>query len=201
MASTSSGAPLRADARRNYARILDAARSLFAESGLDVALDAVAKRAAVGPGTLYRHFPTRDALIAAVLEQHLPDVEGQAAKIEAESIDEGTALAHWLAALAVWMRAYDGMPAPLKAAVTNGASPIAPLCEALIRRTDAFLQSAQESGHARLDVRADDLYLGALADAWMWNVQGATAPTDPIVATLMREGWSLTGNGQNHVGT
>ena len=54
---------MRADARRNYARLVDAARTAFTENGVDAPLDDIARRAGVGAGTLYRHFPTRDSLV------------------------------------------------------------------------------------------------------------------------------------------
>lgn len=61
--------PLRADARRNHAAILDAAAAVFAEQGLDAGVAEIAKRAGVGPATLFRHFPAKDDLIAAILEE------------------------------------------------------------------------------------------------------------------------------------
>jgi AcrR family transcriptional regulator len=66
--------PLRRDARRNRERILAAARAAFAEHGLDVGVDEIARRAGVGMGTLYRRFPTKDALIEAILEDRLEEV-------------------------------------------------------------------------------------------------------------------------------
>ena len=59
---------MRADARRNRDRIVEVAREVFRERGYDASLDEIAKRAGVGPGTLYRHFPTRDALLDAVMQ-------------------------------------------------------------------------------------------------------------------------------------
>ena len=59
---------MRADAQRNYDRIVEVAREVFREQGYDASLDEVAKRAGVGPGTLYRHFPTRDALLDAIMQ-------------------------------------------------------------------------------------------------------------------------------------
>ena len=59
---------MRADAKRNYDRIVEVAREVFREQGYDASLDEVAKRAGVGPGTLYRHFPTRDALLDAIMQ-------------------------------------------------------------------------------------------------------------------------------------
>jgi AcrR family transcriptional regulator len=69
--STGSGRPLRADARRNRELILAAADAAFADEGLGVAVDEIARRAGVGAGTLYRHFPTKEALFEAVLVAHM----------------------------------------------------------------------------------------------------------------------------------
>ena len=63
--------PLRADAARNRARVLDAARTAFAEAGLDVGVEEIARRAGVGKGTLYRRFPTKEALVCAIFEDIL----------------------------------------------------------------------------------------------------------------------------------
>ena len=63
--------PLRADARRNREKIVDAARAAFAENGLETQMDDVARRAQVGVGTLYRHFPTKDALVRAMVHAHM----------------------------------------------------------------------------------------------------------------------------------
>ena len=70
------GRPLRRDARRNRERIITAARAAFAEHGLDVGVDEIARRAGVGMGTLYRRFPTKDALIEAILEDRLEEMIG-----------------------------------------------------------------------------------------------------------------------------
>lgn len=75
-ATTTSDAPLRADALRNRARVLAAAEEVFGEQGLAVPLDEIARRAGVGAGTVYRHFPTKEALFEAVVERraaHLID--------------------------------------------------------------------------------------------------------------------------------
>src|SRR5690242_14742591 len=66
---------MRADAKRNYDRIVEVAREVFREQGYDASLDEVAKRAGVGPGTLYRHFPTRDALLDAIMQSWVDRVE------------------------------------------------------------------------------------------------------------------------------
>src|SRR3954462_5797910 len=69
------GRPLRADAARNRALILDAARAAFAEGGLDVGVEEIARRAGVGMGTLYRRFPTKESLIHAIFDQRIEDLQ------------------------------------------------------------------------------------------------------------------------------
>src|ERR1700709_720376 len=67
--------PLRADAARNRVRVLAAARAAFAEAGLDVGVEEIARRAGVGKGTLYRRFPTKEALVRAIFEDILDDID------------------------------------------------------------------------------------------------------------------------------
>ena len=89
--------PLRADAARNRARVLDAARTAFAEAGLDVGVEEIARRAGVGKGTLYRRFPTKEALVRAIFDDILEEIERLAAEAETEPTP-ATAFAHYLAA-------------------------------------------------------------------------------------------------------
>ena len=77
--------PLRADAARNRARVLDAARTAFAEAGLDVGVEEIARRAGVGKGTLYRRFPTKEALVRAIFEDILEEIDRIVAGAEAEA--------------------------------------------------------------------------------------------------------------------
>jgi len=76
--------PLRADAARNRARILDAARTAFAEAGLDVGVEEIARRAGVGKGTLYRRFPTKEALVRAIFEDLLDDLDEVVQAVDSE---------------------------------------------------------------------------------------------------------------------
>ena len=77
--------PLRADAARNRARVLDAARTAFAQAGLDVGVEEIARRAGVGKGTLYRRFPTKEALVRAIFEDILEEIDRIVAGAEAEA--------------------------------------------------------------------------------------------------------------------
>jgi AcrR family transcriptional regulator len=91
--------PLRADARRNRERILKAARKVFAEQGLHSQMDDVARKAKVGVGTVYRHFPTKDALLDALVREHFEEIAGFAREaLEREDAWEGFSELIWRAA-------------------------------------------------------------------------------------------------------
>lgn len=183
--------PTRTDARRNRAKIVDVAERVFAEEGVDVSMDSIAKRAGVGAGTLYRHFPSRECLIAAVLEAHGPNLAAEAAAIEASGVGSGEALDRWVGALGDWMRAYDGLPEPVREALSGGGSPLLAACQELIDTTERFLGAAQKDGHARPDVRGRDLYLGALGAAWASGTPSADGDTREAAPRLLRQGWAL----------
>jgi AcrR family transcriptional regulator len=87
--------PLRADAARNRTRVLDAARTAFAEAGLDVGVEEIARRAGVGKGTLYRRFPTKEALVRAIFGDILVEVQRFADEAQDEP-DAGAAFAQFL---------------------------------------------------------------------------------------------------------
>src|SRR3954447_15770823 len=115
---------MRADAKRNHDRIVDVARLVFREQGYDASLDAIAKRAGVGPGTLYRHFPTREALLGALLPARDEELEARREAIKAEEHDPGVALELWLEAIDQWLSAFKGLPEPLRTALSDEASPL-----------------------------------------------------------------------------
>lgn len=179
----------RADALRNRKHILAVAADSFASDGIDVSMDAIAKRAGIGAGTLYRHFPSREDLVAGVLADHQPDLERERAAAEQEP-DSRRALEQWLGAVSAWMRAYQGLAEPLRAALTRDASPLAPACDEVIATTDRFLQAAQRDGHARPEVRGHDLYLGTLAAAWATGTTSADDQVGDGVTAMLRSGWS-----------
>src|SRR3954463_14157284 len=91
--------PLRADAARNRTRVLDAARTAFAQVGLDVGVEEIARRAGVGKGTLYRRFPTKEALVRAIFDEILSDFTRLAAE-SARDADAWEAFAGFLEAAA-----------------------------------------------------------------------------------------------------
>jgi AcrR family transcriptional regulator len=93
------GKPLRADARRNRERIVKAARAVFADQGIDAQIDDVAKRAKVGVGTVYRHFPTKEALLEALVRERFEEIAGYGREaLEREDAWEGFCELIWRAA-------------------------------------------------------------------------------------------------------
>ena len=150
--------PLRADARRNRERVLEAARAVFADEGLDAQMDAVADRAGVGVGTVYRHFPTKDALLGELVAQRfeqfcaeaavaLADEDGEPFEVFADHLrrnaahvagDAGTRHALMSESEAVWAHA-------------------APARERLLSTNAKLIARAQAAGTMREDFSADDI--------------------------------------------
>lgn len=178
----------RRDAQQNRARILEVAAEAFSCDGVDVSMDAIAKLAGVGPGTLYRHFPSKDALLASLLALHYERLDHRRAEIEGEGGDACRKLELWIEALGDWMRAYEGLPEPLKAACQID-SPLTPTCRDVIATTHRLLEAAQNMGYARQSITGRDIFLGALAIAWADSTTTADESTGRVLRGVLRDGW------------
>jgi AcrR family transcriptional regulator len=156
--------PLRADAQRNYDKIVQVAAQAFAEKGTGASLDDIACRAGVGPGTLYRHFPTRDALLAAALHGALDELRDTARRLMAAD-DPAAALDEWILELARHLRTYGGLPESIATALQDPSSPLCTSCQPMTAGTAKILARAKEAGAVRADVQASDLnaLIGSLA--------------------------------------
>lgn len=183
----------RADAQRNRSHILDIARIAFGEEGIDVSMDSIAKRAGVGPGTLYRHFPTRDALLAALLEKHYADLEDIRVCIEADEPEPAAALQRWIGALGEWMNAYEGLPEPLRAAWSQPSSVLMPTCQSLVDASARFLSAAQHAGSAKASLTGRDIFLAAMAVAWASSTKNADGNAVAALQEMLRTGWVARG--------
>ncbi|WP_188510155.1 TetR/AcrR family transcriptional regulator [Conyzicola nivalis] len=179
----------RADAQRNRDHILDVAEQHFSQHGVTGSLEAIAKQAGVGVGTLYRHFPNREELLAALLTARDDALVSRRDAIRAESANAAEALEHWLDAMTEWAGAFDGLPEPLRAATTTSSSPLAVTCQGFITDTNEFLLDAQEEGSARREVRAVDLFLASLATSWVRSAAMADEISLPALSSLTRSGW------------
>ena len=151
------GRPLRADAARNRALILDAARTAFADGGLDVGVEEIARRAGVGKGTLYRRFPTKEALVRAIFDDILAEYERLAA-VAAGEPDPGLAFARFLDGAARMQGSNQGFYDVV--AQRLGASALTDeQRRRFINATALPLRRAQAEGHVRADLVAEDIQL------------------------------------------
>jgi AcrR family transcriptional regulator len=142
---------MRADARRNYERLLVAGRDAFSERGEQASMDDIAKRAEVGPGTLYRHFPTREALLAAVYRDDV-DVMAKRAGELAGTLPPFEALATWLHEQLGYIKAKLGITAVLKNILKDDTETFEWCRDTMRSAVGALLVSAQEAGAIRPDV-------------------------------------------------
>ena len=167
------GRPLRADARRNRERILKAARAVFADQGLHSQIDDVAKRAKVGVGTVYRHFPTKEALLNALVRERFEEIAGYALEaLERDDAWEGFCQLVW--------RAAERNAADLAFCEAVSSTDCSAIVEdvGLMRSTELLIERAQAQGRMRLDATGEDvpiMMVGAAAvmqmsptpDAWV----------------------------------
>ena len=148
--------PLRADARRNRERLLQSAQTAFADDGLSVPLDEIARRAGVGPGTLYRHFPTKEALIEAVVHERLRNLATHARDLRAAA-DAGAALAGFVERLVTEAAAKQDLVAALSGAGVDVRTAIAATAADLRTEIGHLLARAQRERAVRPDLEIADL--------------------------------------------
>ncbi|MFF5988040.1 TetR/AcrR family transcriptional regulator [Prauserella flavalba] len=184
-----SARPQRADARRNRERVLAAAREAFASEGLTVPLDEIARRAGVGAGTVHRHFPTKEALYAAIVSDYLRERTERARALAARD-DPGEALELFFRELAVsgaGNRAFTD--ALTKAGTDVTASPVGEAGRELLDAFGELLERAQRAGTVREDITVTQikaLLLGVLtAGDWL----GADAGTRRHLADVLCTGF------------
>jgi AcrR family transcriptional regulator len=164
-APTQSPRSMRADARRNYEMLLAAANAAFAEHGVDASLEDIARRAGVGIGTLYRHFPTRQALAEAVYRDQIELLCARAEEL-LDAPSPAEALATWLRALVVFGATKRGVAEFLKTTMQDYGSSLAWSKDAMQAAGGALLTRAQQAGAVRSDVEIADLLRLAHAISW-----------------------------------
>ncbi|MET9859775.1 TetR/AcrR family transcriptional regulator [Streptomyces smyrnaeus] len=161
----------RSDALQNRERLLEVAARAFAEQGLDTAPAAIAKQAGVGVGTLYRHFPTREALIDAAYRRQLTRVCEKAADLVAQH-PAAEATRTWMAHFIDYATAKSGMSAALNTVIASGVDPYADSRALLTDAVATLLEAGARDGSLRPDVTPDDvlLLMGGIA----YSVQHGT---------------------------
>lgn len=148
--------PRRADARRNREKLLAAATDVFTESGADAPLDEIARRAGVGIGTLYGHFPARLDLQEAVFRDQVAAVCAGAAELQ-KSHSPGDALAAWLRILVGYMATKRGMAGTLMSTLGKGSQLVSSCSDQMKAAGADLLTSAQRAGAVREDIDIADL--------------------------------------------
>jgi AcrR family transcriptional regulator len=147
----------RADARRNRERILEAARAAFAEQGPDAQIDDIARRAEVGVGTVYRHFPTKDALIGELIRLKLTALRDRARRKLAEGGDPGEAFRSFLREQAGVIAKDAALQQMLWAETEEAMVPVAPLYDEVNEAVGELIARAKEAGTIRADLEVDDV--------------------------------------------
>jgi AcrR family transcriptional regulator len=148
--------PLRADAQRNRDRLLATAVRAFSQDGPDVTLEAIAKDAGVGIGTLYRHFPTREALVEAAYRNELAKLCDAADElVEIMPPDEATRI--WMDRFVDYMTTKRGMAEALRAVIASGGNPYAQSRDSLIAAVTTLLSAAADAGTVRSDIEPGDV--------------------------------------------
>ena len=187
--------PLRADARRNRERILAAATAAFAADGLSVPLDEIARRAGVGPGTLYRHFPAKETLWEAVLHDRLQRLADEAEALHRAS-DPGEALLGFIDRLVAEAAPKRDLADALASAGTDVSAALAGTAARLREALGALLAAAQRSGSIRGDIGLAELM--AILSGILFALRGRAGdqPDPRRAVAVLRDGLRTQAAGQ-----
>ena len=161
----------RADAIRNRERVLEAAKVVFSGGGPEASLEAVARRAGVGIGTLYRHFPTREALFEAVYRREVQQLSELAEALKSEA-DPVEALRRWLRSNVEFVATKKGMSAALALAVQSSSELHAFSFERLTKAVGALLDRAVAAGEIRSDISPEDVLRALVGMCYMHDQPG-----------------------------
>jgi AcrR family transcriptional regulator len=178
--------PLRADAQRNYDLLVAAADAAFTEHGADASLEDIARRAGVGIGTLYRHFPTREALLAKVLDDSAEAIVERASELE-ELSPPTAALTAWLEALTDYVASYSGLSRALAASLADDCTALSGSCQRLREAGQALLARAQAAGELRGDADIKDVIMAVHAAVWAAEQSGDPSAA-PRLVTMVIDG-------------
>lgn len=163
--TTATPPPQRADARRNRQRLIDAATTVFAREGANAPLDRIARTAGIGNATMYRHFPSREALLEAVLHDAYREMTELAAQL-AEVTPALTAVEQWLRAFIGYTQSYLYLPEPLRDALYDESSALFASCRTMREVAGHLVERAQQAGELRPDIDIFDLCVQANGIAW-----------------------------------
>jgi len=161
----------RVDAVRNRERVLSAAKAVFSVGGEDASLEAVARKAGVGIGTLYRHFPTREALFEAVYRREVDQLSELAEQLKNEA-DPVEALRKWLRSNVEFVATKKGMSAALALAAHKPSELFTFSYERLTRAIGALLDRAVAAGEIRADIGPEDVLRALIGMCYIHDQPG-----------------------------
>jgi AcrR family transcriptional regulator len=182
------GPPLRADARRNREKLVAVARAAFSAADDTVPLEAIAREAGVGIGTLYRHFPTREALVEAVYAAELDDVTRSAPALLAQFPPE-TALRAWMDRYAAFVATKRGMLDTLRTGWASGRIATPTTRERITAAIGTILRHGARAGSLRADVDPEDvtaMLLGVFLSTAASNAPEQTGRLLDLVVDALR---------------
>jgi AcrR family transcriptional regulator len=175
--------PLRADARRNRAKVLEAAEEVFASEGLAVPIDEVARRAGVGVGTVYRHFPTKEALFEAIVVDRIEGLVERAEELSSAD-DPCTALFTFISELVDLAVKKKDLTDELARVGVQSEDLIAGVKERLEHSFDVLLGRAQAVGGVRQDINRTDMTALVMGTCMAASQHGCAESTQRLVGVL-----------------
>lgn len=182
---------MRADAQKNYEHLLAVAREAVTEGGADASLRDIARRAGVGLGTLYRHFPRRETLLEALLHASFDELTVRARELERSASAE-EALMSWLREIVAVTHSYRGAIASMVAAISDPDSALHGSCVMMKAAGTNLLVRAQAERAARADIDGTDLFALISALAWLHDQPSfatrADHLTNVIAGAILRSG-------------
>ncbi|MGV7209667.1 TetR/AcrR family transcriptional regulator [Oxalobacteraceae bacterium A2-2] len=174
---------MRADAKKNYDRLLAVAQEAVTEHGADFSLRDVARRAEVGLGTLYRHFPTKEALLEALLRTSFEALAARAELLTSLKSSE-EALVLWLEETIAFTYSHRGVLGLMMNAIEDPDSALHTSCVALRSAGTSLLERAQSEGKARKDVDGVELFALIAALAWIREQPSAAARSGHLFTVI-----------------
>lgn len=182
--------PMRANARANRERLLAHAREALVEHGTGASLEGIARQAGVGIGTFYRHFPSRGALLEAVLHERFDELSARARELAA-ALPPDPALTTWLREFMAFTGTYRGLTTELLRTLLDTSTPLHAACEGMRVAGAALLTRAQRAGAIRADLDVVELFTIVSGLAWACE-QTSTAvsggPSPDRLLTLALQG-------------
>jgi len=179
--------PKRADARRNRDLLLATAAAVFEERGIEAPLQEIARRAGVGIGTLYRHFPTRDALNEAVYRREVDMLCDGVADLLREN-SPVDALAQWMRAFAGYVARKRGMATALKSALGPDNELFSHSHRRIREALETLVAAARDSGEIRADVELDDLMRAMSGICMAGDASGSRTDRTARIVGLLIDG-------------